>query len=102
MTPTSPELENIHAAPARRHRSGRRWRVATIAIALASGGLIGALASAVPFSSETAQRKLIAALADRLDGDVELRELHIRVLPYLHAEGSGLTIRHRGVATCRR
>lgn len=96
MTPTSPELENIHAASARRHRSGRRWRVATIAIALASGGLIGALASAVPFSSETAQRKLIAALADRLDGDVELRELHIRVLPYLHAEGSGLTIRHRG------
>ena len=40
--------------------------------------------------------KLIAVLADRLDSQVQLDSLQLRVLPRLRAEGTGLTIRHKG------
>lgn len=36
------------------------------------------------------------ALADRLDAEVELGDLTLRVLPALHAEGTDLRIRHKG------
>ena len=67
-----------------------------LAVAVVIGGLVIALASVVPFSSETARRKVIETLSARLDADVELAELRFRVLPQFHAEGVGLTIRHRG------
>ena len=35
-------------------------------------------------------------LADRLDSEVQLDSLQLRVLPRLRAEGTGLTIRHKG------
>src|SRR5262249_41416877 len=38
----------------------------------------------------------VAALSDRFDADVELKELRLQVLPTIRAEGRGLTIRHRG------
>jgi hypothetical protein len=66
--------------------------VVTVVIA----GLVIALASVVPFASETARRKIIDVLSVRLDAEVELAELRFRVLPQFHAEGVGLTIRHRG------
>jgi hypothetical protein len=50
----------------------------------------------VPLSSETARARFVAALADRLDAEVELQELRVHTLPSLRAEGRGLTIRHRG------
>ena len=40
--------------------------------------------------------KVIAVLASRLDSEVQLDSLHLRVLPRLRAEGTGLTIRHKG------
>jgi hypothetical protein len=55
-----------------------------------------ALVSVVPFSSETARRKTVAALAARLDAEVELGELRLRVLPRFRAEGHDLIVRHRG------
>lgn len=82
--------------PARRSRPGRRWRIAAIVIVIAVGTLIAALASVVPFSSDVARRAVIAALSNYLDGDVELPEFQLRVLPQLHVQGSGLTIRHKG------
>src|SRR4029450_7710354 len=72
------------------------WRTAALAVAVVFVGLIIALASVVPFSSETARRKVIEVLSTRLDAEVELTELRFRVLPQFHAEGVGLTIRHRG------
>ena len=72
------------------------WRTAALAVAVVVVGLIIALASVVPFSSETARRKVIEVLSTRLDAEVELTELRFRVLPQFHAEGVGLTIRHRG------
>jgi hypothetical protein len=72
------------------------WRAAVLAAAVVIGGLVIALASVVPFSSETARRKVIEVLAARLDAEVELAELRFRLLPQFHAEGFGLAIRHRG------
>src|SRR5438874_5740577 len=50
----------------------------------------------VPISSEAARAKVIAALAARLDSEVELDSLSLKVLPQLRAEGAGLAIRHKG------
>jgi len=72
------------------------WRVAALVVALVVVALVIALASVLPFSSETARRKVIEVLSARLDAEVELSELRFRVLPQFHAEGVGLTIRHRG------
>ena len=72
------------------------WRAITLAVAVVIGGLVIAFASVFPFSSETARRKVIDVLSARLDAEVELAELRFRVFPQFHAEGVGLTIRHRG------
>jgi len=53
-----------------------------------------ALRSSVPLSSQRLRQRLLAALSDKLDGDVELGSLSVRMVPF-HAEGTGLTIRHR-------
>jgi hypothetical protein len=63
--------------------------------ALIAGIAVGVL-RLVPLSSETARQRFVAALADRLDADVELQELRVHIFPSLRAEGRGLTIRHRG------
>jgi hypothetical protein len=82
--------------PIRRHRFPRPWLTALlVGIAVVSVLLI-ALLSIVPFRSETAREKLIELLASRLDGEVQLDSLSLRVLPRLRAEGAGLTIRHKG------
>jgi hypothetical protein len=57
--------------------------------------LIG-LASVIPFSSETARQTVVDVLAERLDAEVELAALRLRVLPQFRAEGRGLSIRHKG------
>ena len=54
------------------------------------------LRSTVPFSSETARARIVAVLSDRLDGDVELRDLKFGLFPRLRVEGYDLKIRHRG------
>jgi hypothetical protein len=53
-----------------------------------------ALRSSVPLSSQRLRQRLLAGLSDKLDGDVELGSLSVRMVPF-HAEGTGLTIRHR-------
>ena len=54
------------------------------------------LRSTVPFSSEVARARIVAVLAERLDSDVELQDLKLRLFPQLRVEGVGLTIRHKG------
>jgi hypothetical protein len=82
------------------HRSffRRRWPVIALAAGVAFLGLILAIASIVPLRSETARRKLIAVLSDRLESDVQLDSLEFRVFPALRAEGTGLMIKQRNVA----
>jgi len=74
----------------------RAWRTVAIVALIILGAIIIAAMTIVPVSSEAARRKLVAALSARLDSDVELQELTVKVLPLLRAEGRGLTIRQRG------
>jgi hypothetical protein len=67
--------------------------VAATALVVISGVVV---ARFVPLSSEKARERFAAALADRLDAEVELEELRVHMFPSLRAEGRGLTIRHRG------
>ena len=76
-------------------RHGRLWLWLTLGGCAFVIVALFAIASWVPFSSETLRAKVVATLADRLDAEVELQDLRIRVLPRFRAEGTGLTIRHK-------
>jgi hypothetical protein len=75
----------------------RKFAIITVVFLLA---LVAVLAVAyvliAPLSESAARERFIAALSDRLDAQVELKELHLRTWPALRAEGRGLSIRHRG------
>jgi hypothetical protein len=57
--------------------------------------IVGFIA-AVPMSSDTLRRRMIATLSARLDSEVELGDLQLRVFPRLRAEGKDLVIRKNG------
>jgi hypothetical protein len=78
-----------------RPASFRAWRTVAIVTAILFVAIIIAAASVIPFSSEAARRKLVTSLANRLDSEVELKDLTVKLLPALRAEGHGLEIRHR-------
>lgn len=69
-------------------------------IVAAAGGLVtlGAVLAAarIPFSSQTLRDRVVEGLAEHLDADVELGGLTMRLLPRLRAQGSSLTVYHRG------
>ncbi len=73
-----------------------RWVVvAFVVVAGATAAMVAlALRSSVPLSSQRLRQRLLAALSEKLDGDVELGSLSVRMVPF-HAEGTGLTIRQR-------
>jgi hypothetical protein len=75
----------------------RRWWFWTLlgAIGLIVVVVILTLA-VVPLSSDTLRHRMIATLSERLNSHVELGDLHLRVFPALHAEGSNLIIRWHG------
>jgi len=54
--------------------------------------------AAVPLSSDTLRHRIIRTLSDKLDSDVELGDLHLRIWPGMRAEGADLRIRRRGAA----
>jgi hypothetical protein len=58
--------------------------------------LAAAFTSAVPMSSEVLRQRIIDTLSHKLDSDVELGELTIKVFPGLRADGANLSIRRRG------
>jgi hypothetical protein len=51
-------------------------------------------AARFPVSSEKLRQRVVSTLADRLDAEVELADLAVRVYPKPSAVGTGLTIRH--------
>ncbi len=69
---------------------------------LGLAGLVIVLAAmfvaAVPLSSDALRHRMIRTLSAKLDSDVELGGLHLRVFPGLRAEGTDLRIRRRGMA----
>jgi hypothetical protein len=76
-----------------RHRKRWIW----ISTAIAAGLVILAVlfVAAVPLSSDTLRHRMVKTLSARLDSDVELGDLHLRVFPRLRIEGESLTIRKR-------
>jgi hypothetical protein len=52
--------------------------------------------SVVPMSSEVLRQRIISTLSHKLDADVELGALSIRVFPRLRADGADLRVRRRG------
>ena len=69
---------------------------------LGLAGLVIVLAAmfvaAVPLSSDTLRHRMVRTLSEKLDSDVELGDLHLRVFPSLRADGVDLRIRRRGMA----
>jgi hypothetical protein len=74
----------------------RKWVIVATTVAVLLIAALISLAARVPFSSNVMRAKVVAALEDQLDSSVELDGLSVRVYPRLHAEGRGLTIRHKG------
>jgi len=73
----------------------RRW-IGFLAVAGLVVAVFVSLALRIPLSSENLRARVVATLADRLDSEVELGELTLRVFPRLHAVGTGLAIHHKG------
>src|SRR6476646_10581951 len=55
------------------------------------------LVAAIPLSSDTLRHRIVLYLADKLDSEVELGDLHLRAFPRLRVEGADLRIRRRGM-----
>jgi hypothetical protein len=75
--------------------SRRAW----IAVSAVAGLLLtlGAVAAArIPFSSQALRDQVVEGLSERLDADVELGGLTMRLLPRLRAQGSSLAVYHKG------
>jgi hypothetical protein len=78
---------------------GARRRTWIIGISAGAGLVVLAAAitaARVPLSSNVLRERVISTLADRLDAEVELGDLTLRLYPGLRAVGTGLAIRHHG------
>jgi uncharacterized protein involved in outer membrane biogenesis len=73
----------------------RLWIFVAACLGVLTVGSI-ALALRIPFTSEALRTRVVETLSDRLDAEVELGDLTLRVLPALHAKGTDLRIRHQG------
>jgi hypothetical protein len=69
------------------------WTLTAAASALVI--VLAMLASTMPLRSQTLKQRIVDTLAERLNSDVTLDDLSLRVYPRLHAEGKRLTIRDR-------
>jgi hypothetical protein len=68
---------------------------AGIGLSAILGASVIVFASTMPIRSQTLRQRIIETLSERLDSDVALEELSLRLLPRLHAEGRHLVIRQR-------
>jgi hypothetical protein len=76
------------------HRRRWIWTIIGVSAAVLVLGLM--FIAAVPLSSDTLRHRIVESLTAHLDSEVELGDLHLKVFPRLHAEGSALRIRQRG------
>src|SRR5262245_25833863 len=74
----------------------RRWIVASVAAAgLITAGFVS-FAARIPISANVLRSRVVSALSERLNAEVELGDLTLRLIPGLHAEADGLLIRYQG------
>jgi len=71
----------------------RRWLIVALTIAVLTVAAAVSIATRIPITSNAMRTRVVAALEDRLDADVELADLRLRIYPRLHATGEGLIIR---------
>src|SRR5262249_39245956 len=69
-------------------------------LAIAGGAAIvaalsGVVASVVPYSSSALRSRVVRSLTEGFDGDVEISDLHLHLLPTIRIEGFNLTIRQQ-------
>ena len=88
-------------ATSQRHRRLARkpwfWALMSLVAILV---ILGAMFTrVVPMSSDVLRKRIISTLSDKLDSNVELGDLTIRVFPGLRADGKDLRIRRRGTPT---
>src|SRR5882672_3317986 len=74
----------------------KRWIWLSTSLVAAGIILTVLFLAAVPLSSDTLRRRMVDALSKRLDADVELGDLSLRVFPRLRVEGANLEIRKHG------
>jgi hypothetical protein len=74
----------------------KRWIWVSTSIISAVVILIVLFVATVPLSSNTLRHRIIETLSKRLNADVELGDLSLRVFPRLRVEGANLAIRKRG------
>jgi hypothetical protein len=70
----------------------RSWLIIAASLGLVIAAAIS-VAIRIPFSSDAFRTRVVKALSEQLDAEVELQELTLRVYPRMHASGRGLTIR---------
>jgi len=74
----------------------RPWFWALVGLTVLIVFLGAVFTSVVPMSSDALRQRIIETLAHKLDSDVELGTLTLRVFPGLRANGADLKIRRRG------
>jgi AsmA-like C-terminal region len=79
-----------------RSRARKFAIITSIVLVVLAAAVVVVVTMIAPLSEDQARERFVAALSERLDAQVELKELHLRTVPSLRAEGRGLTIRHRG------
>jgi hypothetical protein len=92
------ELDTHYDETSPKKRRGRKALLISLSlgfVALVVVAVVIFLAN-VPLSSDVLRKRIIASLSERLDSDVELGDLQLRVYPTLRAQGSDLKIRRRG------
>src|SRR6185503_5843261 len=71
-------------------------------ILVAAAGLVAVFAAifaaSVPLSANTFRDRIVRTLSDKLDSDVELGDLSLRVWPTMRAAGADLRIRRHGAS----
>ena len=97
------ERDSQSPAPAKAAAPRRsRKRTIYLLLALSFIGFVAAVLAVivanVPLSPDILRTRMVAALSAKLDSDVEIGDLALRVYPKLRIEGTNLRIRRRGAA----
>ena len=90
---------DVSSTTSRGHR-GKRTLLLWLSLGLIALVMvaIGTFVAMVPMSSDVLRDRIVASLSERLDSDVQLGALQLRLYPRLRAEGSDLRIQRRGAS----
>ncbi|HEY5616475.1 MAG TPA: hypothetical protein VIK60_00940 [Vicinamibacterales bacterium] len=76
--------------------SRRRWVIVFVVCGVLVAMALAWLVARVPFSSEILRSRVITTLRERLNADVELGAVTLRVLPRFEVRGNDLVVRYQG------